>query len=146
MSAGGEMQAGTPGGVSVPPGDAAGTACALTDAWTLRNATAEAFLKAEDHVRLAIERASVAELIALIEAFSPARSPGPEWTRSFEPLVERLWAWCDAATMAALEAEFQARGMPWLAVANALAPEHGEELRGRLRQPAWARYPSFTIA
>ena len=120
--------------------------CALTDAWALRNATAEALLKAEDHVRRAVEGASVAELIALIEAFSPARSPGPEWTRSFEPLVERLWAWCDAATMAALEAEFQARGMPWLAVANALAPERGADLRGRLRQPAWSRFPSFTIA
>ena len=120
--------------------------CALTDAWALRNATAEALLKAEDHVRRSVEGASVAELIALIEAFSPARSPGPEWTRSFEPLVERLWAWCDAATMAALEAEFQARGIPWMAVANALAPERGEELRKRLRQPAWARYPSFTLA
>ena len=120
--------------------------CVLTDAWALRNATGEALLKAEDHVRQAVEGASVAELIALIEAFSPARSPGPEWSRSFEPLVERLWAWCDAETMAALEAEFQARGMPWMAVANALAPERGEELRGRLRQPAWARYPSFTIA
>ena len=129
-------------------GDGAATEprCALTDAWALRNATAEALLKAEDHVRRAVEGASVAELIALIEAFSPARSPGPEWTRSFEPLVERLWAWCDAATMAALEADFQARGMPWLAVANALAPERGAELRGRLRKPASSRFPPFTIA
>ena len=120
--------------------------CALTDAWALRNATAEALLKAEDHARQAVEGAGVGELIALIEAFSPARSPGPEWSRSFEPLVERLWAWCDDETMAALEVEFQARGMPWLAVANALTPERGAELRGRLRQPAWARYPSFMIA
>lgn len=67
-------------------------------------------------------------------------------TCSFEPLVARLWAWCDAETMTELEAEFAARGIPWMAVANALAPERGAELRGRLRQPAWSRFPSFTIA
>ena len=125
-------------------GTAAGR-CALRDTWALRNATAEALLRAEDHVRLLIEGATVAELVALIEAFSPARSPGPEWTRSFEPLVERLWAWCDDETMAALEAEFRARGLPWLAVANDFLPERGAELRERTRQPAWARFPSFTI-
>ena len=63
-----------------------------------------------------------------------------------EPLVERLWAWCDDERMAGLKAEFRARGLPWLAVANAFAPERGAELRGRLRQPAWARFPTFTIA
>ena len=141
------MEVRTNGAASThPSGAAAEPGCALTDAWALRNATAEALLKAEDHVRQAVEGASVAELIALIEAFSPARSPGTEWSRSFEPLVERLWAWCDAESMAALEAEFQARGIPWMAVANALAPERGEELRGRLRQPAWSRFPSFMIA
>lgn len=119
--------------------------CALRDAWLLRNATAEALLRAEEHVRRLVERADVAALIALVEAFSPARSPGPEWTRSFEPLVERLWAWCDSERMAALEAEFRARGLPWMAVANDLAPERGAELRARLRQPAWACFPAFTI-
>jgi hypothetical protein len=119
--------------------------CALRDAWALRNATAEALLRAEDHVRRLVEAATLDELIALVEAFSPARSPGPEWTRSFEPLVERLWAWRDDTTMAALEAEFQARGLPWMAVANDFAPARGAELRRRLRHPAWARFPSFSI-
>jgi hypothetical protein len=120
--------------------------CALRDAWALRNATAEALLRAEDHVRRLVQAATVAELVALVEAFSPARSPGPEWTRTFEPLVEHLWAWCDDETMAALAAEFEARGMPWMAVANAFAPERGAELGARLRQPAWARFPRFTTA
>ena len=112
----------------------------------LRNATAEAYLKAEEHMRRQIEGASVADLIALIEELAPSRSTGPEWTRSFEPLVERLWAWCDDERMAALEAEFTARGLPWMGVANDFAPERGAVLRGRLRQPAWARFPTFTIA
>ena len=139
-------------GTSVAPANAAthGAAvaapCALRDAWALRNATAQALLLAEGHIQRLVEDASVDELIALVEAFSPARSPGPEWTRTFEPLVERLWAWCDDERMAALEAEFRARGLPWLAVANDFAPERGAELRGRVRQFAWARFPTFTMA
>lgn len=119
--------------------------CALRDAWALRNATAEALLRAEEHMRRLVQGASVPELIALVEAFSPVRSPGPDWTRTFEPLAERLWAWCDDETMAALESEFRARGLPWMAVANAFAAERGAELRRRLRQPAWARFPSFSV-
>ena len=148
----GETMASNTNGTSVAPthaandGAAVATPCALRDAWALRNATAQALLLAEGHMQRLVEDASVDELIALVEAFSPARSPGPEWTRTFEPLVERLWAWCDDERMAALEAEFRARGLPWLAVANDFAPERGAELRGRVRQYAWARFPTFTIA
>jgi hypothetical protein len=56
----------------------------------------------EEQMRYAVCEASVEHLVALIETFSPARSGGSEWTRTFEPLVERLWTWCDKATMAAL--------------------------------------------
>ena len=119
--------------------------CTLADAWALRNATAGALLIAEEHVRRLVEGASVEELVAFLEAFSPARSSGPEWTRSFESLVERLWAWCEPEALAAVEASFRARGPAWLAVANALTPERGAELRARLRHPAWARFPAFTI-
>jgi hypothetical protein len=148
----GDRMAGSSNGTSVVPEPRTGQEiggegrCALRDAWALRNATAEAMLMAEGHMRRLIEGADIAELIALVEAFAPSRSPGPEWTRSFEPLVERLWAWCDDERMAALAAEFQERGVPWMAVTNAFAPERGAELRARLRQPAWARFPSFTIA
>ena len=117
----------------------------LADAWSARNAVADALIKSETHVRRMVEQASLEQLIALVEEFSPTRSPGPDWTRSFEPLVERLWAWCEPATMAALEAEFRARGLPWMAVANDFTPERGAELRTRVRQPAWARYPAFSI-
>jgi hypothetical protein len=120
--------------------------CSLRDAWALRNATVQPLLLAEEHMQRLVEGASVAELIVLIETFSPSRSTGPDWTRSFEALVERLWVWRDDETMAALEAEFTARGMPWMAVANDFAPERGAELRQRLRQPAWARFPAFTTA
>jgi len=118
----------------------------LTEAWRLRNATATALALSEQQMRHAVSGASVEQLVALIEAFVPTRSTGPDWTRSFEPLVERLWAWCDDATMAALADTFRARGVPWTAVANALSPEHGARLRAELRQPSWARFPAFAMA
>ena len=119
--------------------------CKLADTWALRNAAADVLVKTEEHVKRLIQDASAEELIALVEAFSPTRSPGPEWTRSFEPLVERMWAWCDPATLAAVEASFRERGPAWMGVANDFTPERGEELRRRLRHPAWARYPAFTL-
>ena len=120
--------------------------CPLRDAWALRNATAQALLLAEGHLQRLVEEASIDELIALVESFAPSRSTGPEWTRTFEPLAERLWVWCDDERMAALEAEFTARGMPWMAVANAFAPERGAELRAQIRRPAWTRFPVFALA
>jgi hypothetical protein len=118
--------------------------CSLKSAWALRNASAQTLLLAEAHMQRAVEEASIADLVALIETFSPTRSTGPEWSRTIEPLIERLWTWCTDETMAALEAEFTARGMPWMAVANALAPTRGAELRSRVRPPAWSRFPRFT--
>jgi hypothetical protein len=120
--------------------------CNLKDAWAMRNATTQAMLLAEAHMQAEIATASIEELIALVETFSPTRSAGPDWTRSFEPLAERLWLWCSDETMAALEANFTARGMPWMAVANALSPERGAQLRERVRPTAWSRFPRFTTA
>lgn len=118
----------------------------LTDLWRVRNAAAVTLGLTEDQMRRAVREASVEGLVALIETFSPARSTGPDWTRTFEPLVERLWAWRDDATLAALAAVFAARGVPWAAVTNALSPENGERLRNGLRHPAWARLPAFGVA
>ncbi len=117
---------------------------ALDDIWRVRNAAATTLSLAEDQMRRAIRGASVAELTALIETFSPARSGGPDWTRTFEPLVERLWAWRDTETLAALAEVFRAKGMPWMAVAHALSPEHNPETA--IRHPAWARMPAFAVA
>jgi hypothetical protein len=117
----------------------------LGELWRMRNAAASTLGLAEDQMRRAVSTASVEELVALIEMFAPGQSPGTEWTRSFEPLVERLWTWRDATTMEALAAVFRARGMPWAAVANALSPDTGAQIRGALRQPAWARLPAFTV-
>jgi hypothetical protein len=118
----------------------------LRDVWELRNAAAATLIKAEEQVRRLLETATVEQIVSLVEAFSPARSPGPEWTRTFDPLVERLWTWCDAETVAALEAEFRARGPNWLAVANALAPERGEKLHALLKPTsAQSRLPAFTL-
>ncbi len=116
----------------------------LEDAWCLRNAAASTLALAEDQMRRAIAAAGVDELAGLIELYSPAVSSGPEWTRTFEPLIERLWLWSDDATMASLHARFKSKGMPWLAVANALSPEHGARIKASVRQPAWARLPAFT--
>jgi hypothetical protein len=118
----------------------------LAEFWAVRNAAAAVLALNEEQMRRAVRDADVARLIALIETFSPARSTGPEWTRTFEPLVERLWAWRDDATMAALADSFRARGMPWMAVTNALSPENGVRLRATFRHPAWARLPAFAVA
>ena len=118
----------------------------IVEYWKVRNAAAESLALVEDQVSRAIREASCEELIALIDLFSPALSGGPEWTRTFDPLVERLWAWRDDTTMARLAETFKARGLPWAGVANAFAPEYGARLRAGLRHPAWARLPAFTIA
>jgi hypothetical protein len=58
----------------------------------------------------------------------------------------RLWAWCDTATLNAVEANFRARGQPWAAVANALTAERGEQLRAQLRRTSGpTRMPLFTL-
>ena len=114
----------------------------LGEVWRVRNAAAVTLGLSEDQMRRAVRAASVDDLVALIETFSPARSTGPDWTRTFEPLVERLWAWRDDETIAALAAVFQARCMPWMAVAHALSPEQGVQTRATTRHPAWARYPA----
>ena len=118
-------------------------AATLDELWRVRNAAAVTLGLTEDQMRRAVRSAGVDDLVALIETFAPGRAPGPEWTRTFEPLVERLWMWRDSATMAALSANFAARGMPWAAVANALAPENGARIKARLQHPAWARLPAF---
>lgn len=117
----------------------------LQDHWRTRNAAAATLGLTEDLLRRSVRAASVEDLVALIDTFSPARSTGPEWTRTFEPLVERLWIWRDDTTLAALAEVYRARGMPWAAVANALAPEEGQRIRGAVRHPAWARLPAFTV-
>jgi hypothetical protein len=118
----------------------------LRETWELRNAAAMTLIKTEEQLRHQVQAATAEELISLLEAFSPARSPGPEWTRTFDPLIERLWAWCDPTTLSQVEAEFRGRGQPWAAVANSLAPERGEQLRQQLRRGSPAtRLPAFTL-
>ena len=120
----------------------------LRESWELRNAAALTLIKAEEQLRQLLETADVAEIVGLLEAFSPARSPGPEWTRTFDPLIERLWTWCDADRLAAVEAEFRGRGPNWLSVANALAPEHGAKVQAQLRRTVGggeARLPPLTL-
>ena len=118
----------------------------LWESWALRNAAALTLIKVEEQLRRLLETASSGDLVGLLEAFSPARSPGPEWTRTFDALVERLWTWCDPVTLTAVEAEFRARGPNWAAVANALTPERGAELQAQLRRKSSeARLPPFTL-
>lgn len=117
----------------------------LKEVWRLRNAAAVTLALTEDEMRRAVRSANADELAALIESFSPAQAAGPEWSRTFEPLVERLWSWCDDATIAVLGAAFKARGPAWTAVANALSPDNGTHIRAGLRQPSYARQPAFTV-
>jgi hypothetical protein len=117
----------------------------LDEAWRIRNAAAVTLGLSEDLMRRAVRSASVGQLVSLIETFAPGRSLGPEWIRSFEPLVERLWTWRDDETMAALAEAFRARGVPWAAVTNALSPDHGVYARAAVRHPAGARLAAFAL-
>ena len=124
----------------------AAESCSLRDAWALRNATAQALILAEEHVQHLVQGADIAELIGFIEAFSPTRSTGPG---TAPVLFQRYWRTALEVVIAdqmALHDNFTARGMPWMAVANAFAPERGAELRARMPHPAYARFPVFTTA
>ena len=117
----------------------------LTAAWTHRNTLAEALDQALDWVGVELRRASAEQLIDFLGGFSPARAPGPEWTSSFERLVEQMWEHVPAETLAAIEADFRARGPIWAPIANSFAPEHGERLRGRIWHPAGARRAAVVL-
>jgi hypothetical protein len=122
------------------------SAADLREAWDLRNAATATLVRTERRLRRLLLTAETADVVSLLESFSPARSPGPEWTRSFEPLLERLWEWCRPETIAGVEAEFRGRGPAWSAIANALTPQRGEILRARVeRRSAQSRLPAFTI-
>jgi predicted lipoprotein len=119
----------------------------LRDAWALRNAAALTLIRTEELIKQQLQAATVADIVGLLDAFSPARSPGPDWTRSLDALTERLWAWCDAKTLAAVKAELDARGAAWSPIGNALEPAHGEHLRAALRPAAQgSRLPRFSLA
>jgi len=118
---------------------------ALEGAWRIRNAAAATLALSEEQMRRAVGEASIEQLVALIDTFAPGRSSGPEWTRTFEPLMERLWTWRDDETIAALARVYGARGLPWAGVARALSPEQGALSRAGLRQAAWARLPAFAV-
>ena len=119
----------------------------LRQSWALRNAAATTLLLIEEQLRSTLATATAEEIVALLDDFSPARSPGPEWTLSFDPLVERLWMWCDPQVLADVKAQLDARGSNWTPMANALAPAHGELVRATVqRGTAPSRLPSFTLA
>jgi hypothetical protein len=119
----------------------------LPSLWDLRTSATETLLRTEYLLRDALQTASAEDVVALLETFSPARSPGPEWTRSFDALVEHLWTWCDGAVIAEAESQLRARGAGWAAVANALTAENGERVRQRLQHPQVpSRIPPFTLA
>ena len=111
----------------------------LHECWRIRNAAATTLGLCEQQMRRAVRVASVEQLAGLLETFAPARSTGPDWTRSFDPLVERLRAWRDGETLTALAEMFRARGMPWIAVANALGIEQAAYVRSE-------RLPGLTSA
>jgi hypothetical protein len=119
----------------------------LPSLWDLRTSATETLLRIEYLLRDGLQTATAEDVVALLETFSPARSPGPEWTRSFDALIEHLWTWCDHAVLAEAESQLRGRGPAWAAVANALTPENGERVRQRLERPQVpSRLPPFTLA
>ncbi len=112
----------------------------LAEFWRIRNAAAVTLALTEEQMRRAVRSASVDQLVSLFESFSPARSTGPEWTRTFDPLVEHVLAWCDRETIAAVAETFRLRGVPGASVAHALTGE-----RAATPHPSWARSPAFGL-
>ena len=117
----------------------------LYRAWKLRNSLAAALELALDEVARLLRDASIEALIDFAGSFSPARAAGPEWVVSFDRFVELVWEHVDAERIAALEAEFRARGPLWAAVANSFAPEHGAALRAARYQPRGSRRPAVVL-
>ena len=117
----------------------------LAAAWTHRNTLAEALDQALDWVAAELRRASAEDLIDFLGSFAPARSAGPEWTASFERLVEQMWEHVAPAILAQIEAEFRRRGPIWAPVANSFTPEHGERLRTRRWHPSGARRAAVVL-
>jgi hypothetical protein len=117
----------------------------LAAAWTHRNTLAEALDQALDWVAAELRRATVDELTDFLGSFSPARAAGPEWTASFERLVEQMWEHLSAETLAQIEAHFRARGPIWAPVANSFTAGHGERLHDRRWRPSGARRPAVVL-
>jgi hypothetical protein len=117
----------------------------LTAAWIHRNTLAEAMEQALDWVAAELRHASADDLIDFLGSFSPARAAGPEWTASFERLVEQMWEHLPPETLAEMEAHFRARGPMWAPVANSFTPDHGERLRDRRWRPGGARRPAVVL-
>lgn len=118
----------------------------LGGAWAMRNAAAAVLTKAEEQMHLLLADATAEQLVELVESFSPTRSPGPEWSRTFDPLVERIWSWASPPAIASVEEHFRARGPVWAAVANAFTASHGEQIAARLAARPGARLPALTLA
>lgn len=117
----------------------------LSAAWTHRNTLAEALDQALDLLAVELRAVSTADLIDFLGGFSPARSPGPEWTATFERLVEQLWEHLDPAILAEIEAAFRARGPIWAAFANSFTPQHGEHLRAARWHPGGAKRAAIVL-
>jgi hypothetical protein len=117
----------------------------LAAAWAHRTTLAEALDQALDWVARELRTATADDLIDFLGGFAPARTQGPEWTNTFERLVEQMWETVPAETLAQVEAAFRARGPIWAPVANSFTPEHGERLRGRRWHPAGARRAAVVL-
>jgi hypothetical protein len=128
------------------PSSVPDTAVTLRDLWELRRAAAATLLAAEEQFARLLRGATPEQVTELLERFSPTHSSGPEWSRSFDLVIEHIWAWCSNETLALVEAEFRGRGPSWAGIANALSAQHGTDVRQRLgRRFPQARLASFTI-
>jgi hypothetical protein len=117
----------------------------LAAAWMHRNTLAEALDQTLDWVGRELKQASAEELIDFLGGFSPARAPGPEWTASFERLVEQMWEYVAPETLARIEAEFRGRGPIWAPIANSFTSEHGARLRERRWRPSGTRRAAVVL-
>ena len=118
----------------------------LASTWALRNTLASALEQTLDRVTQELLAASHEERIEFIDGFMPNRSPPPEWTASFERLVELIWLTLPADVVAAIHKEYANRPGPmWKPVAEKFAVAQGERLGAQIWQPTGARRPAIVL-
>ena len=118
----------------------------LSATWTLRNTIAEALEQTLEILERDLQDATHEERIEFIDGFMPNRSPAPEWTGSFERLVELIWGALPQDSIKAIEQEYENRPGPmWKPVARKFSDAEGENIRAKKWHPTGARKPAVVL-
>ena len=118
----------------------------LSETWTLRNTIAKALEQTLEVLERDLLEATHEERIEFIDGFMPNRSPAPEWTASFERLVELIWRSLPKDSIKAIEQEYENRPGPmWKPIARKFSNAEGENIQANTWHPTGARKPAVIL-